>query len=548
DTGVCTFVNPSALGMLGCTSDELLGHDFGTVVRHARESGEELLGHDSPIHRSLTLGQRHRSGGEEMFVRGERSFPVELTVSPIITGATNNGADLAFHDVSEKRELARQLRFQALHDPLTGLINRRGFEDRLNELLASARDAARTHALCYLDLDQFKVVNDTCGHVAGDELLRQLTPLLRPCVRERDVIARLGGDEFGILLEDCGLETAAQIAQRLLDAIRGYRFAWHRRSFAVGASLGVVGITAGSQGPVSVLSAADAACYVAKEEGRNQIHVSFPNDVALIRRRGEMRWVGRLRQAIDQDQFDFHFQSIAALDRTAEPPCRHELLLRLRDSRGDLIPPGAFLPAAERYQLMPEIDAWVMDHALARIASLVARYPDVRDHRFGINLSGDSLRGEATAKRIEALLSSHSLDPRMLYFEITETVAIANLGAATELMRRLKALGCGLALDDFGSGMSSFAYLKHLPVDYLKIDGSFIKNVVDSRVDQAIVRAAQAIGREMGIAIIAEFVESPAIVETLRRMGIEYGQGYAISRPMPLQDFAPERRHGATAA
>ncbi len=433
-----------------------------------------------------------------------------------------------------RRRLARQLRHQALHDPLTGLLNRRGFEQRLSALLQSAH-AGRRHALCYLDLDHFKVINDACGHAAGDELLRRLPALLQPRLRRGDTIARLGGDEFAILLQDCALEQAAGIAGTLRDAIREFRFAWRYRNFPLGASIGVVGIGAARQGMVSVLGAADAACYVAKDQGPNQVHVSWPHDSAIVRRRGELRWVARLKTAIEESQFRLHSMSIAPL--AGGPPSHHELLLRLRDARGQLVLPGAFLPAAERYQLMPLIDQWVIARAAAMLGAAVARWPGLARQRFGINLSGESLRDPQLLEFVRGTLARHAVPPAMLYFEFTETAAIANLDAAAEFMRGLRALGCQLALDDFGSGMSSFSYLKRLPVDLLKIDGSFIRDVLHNPVDQAIVRAVLAVGAQVGIPTVAEYVETPAIRDYLRGAGVHYAQGHAIALPAPLEDF-----------
>ncbi|MBI2383950.1 MAG: EAL domain-containing protein [Gammaproteobacteria bacterium] len=535
--GKVSFVNPAATRLLGCAAEDVLGRDFNGVIRHTRDSGEEVLGHDSPIHRCLTEGRRYRSGNDDVFTCGGRSFPVDYSVSPIVTDESGEGAVLVFHDVSEKRSLAHQLQFQALHDPLTGLVNRRGFEARLSELLGNAKRENREHALLYLDLDHFKLVNDTCGHAAGDELLRQLPKVLQPLVRKHDAIARLGGDEFGILLQDCPLNDAARIAEAVRDAVKGFRFIWQYRTFTIGVSVGVVGVTAESQGLISVLGAADTACYVAKDQGPNNVHVSYPHDLAIIRRRGEMRWVARLKSALEEDRFTLYFQSIAAFDRPEERPAHHELLIRLLDNKGDVILPGAFIAAAERYQLMPSIDNWVLEHALRYVGEVVARSPHFQHHRFGINLSGESLRDARLLDTIRNLLKRHTVPPTMLYFEITETAAISNLGAAVEFMRGLKQLGCQLALDDFGSGMSSFSYLKHLPVDYLKIDGGFVKDILNSPVDQAIVRAINSVGQQMGIRTVAEFVENAAISNILREIGVNYGQGFGIARPQPLENF-----------
>jgi diguanylate cyclase (GGDEF)-like protein/PAS domain S-box-containing protein len=531
DVGACTFVNPAALQLLGCRSDELLGRDFSERVRHTRENGEELLGHDSPIHRCLTEGQRYHSGTDELFHCGGRSFPVELSVSPIRAG---QGAVLAFHDVTEKRGLQHQLLHQALHDPLTGLLNRRGFEKRSAELLERAQGDGRSHALCYLDMDQFKVVNDTCGHVAGDELLRQLPQVLRRALRGSDVIARLGGDEFAILLEDCSLEAAGQVARQVREQVRRFRFAWQHRHFPVDVSIGVVGITPNTHDVATVLAAADAACYVAKDEGASRVHVSYPHDIAIVRLRGEMRWVARLRRAIEDNHFCLHYQPIASLRTGAM--AHHELLVRLRD-KGGLVMPGAFLPAAERYHLMSGVDRWVVENALRTIGEVITTDPNWRGHRFGINLSGESLRSRELLGHIEQALVKSGAPPSSLYFEVTETVAVGNLAAAISFMQRMRELGCHMALDDFGSGMSSFSYLKHLPVDYLKIDGAFIKDVVKNKVDQCIVRAACAVAQELGIATVAEHVENAETLDVLRGMGIDYAQGYAIARPRPLEEF-----------
>ena len=546
--GTCTFVNPAAVRLLGIPVDELLGHAFDEKVRHTAEDGTDLIGHDSPIVHCLLNGQRYL-GANELFWRSPAAaVPVEYTVSPLLEDGRPAGAVLVFRDVSDKRALARQLQHQALHDPLTGLSNRRGFERRLTALLASARDQRREHALCYLDLDHFKIVNDTCGHAAGDELLRQLPGLLQPLVGDLESIARLGGDEFALVLEDCPLGQAACIAERVRDAIRDFRFTWQYRTFTIGASIGVVGVTAQSGGLISVLGAADAACYVAKDQGPNHVHVSYPHDLAIIRRRGEMRWVARIKTALEEGHFRLHYMSIARLGG-ADAPRHHELLLRLAEPKsGRLILPSQFLPAAERYQLMPQVDRWVIENALAALGSAARREPECREHRFGINLSGESLRDARLLSFIQDALDRHAVPPSMIYFELTETAAIANLGAAIEFIRGLKALGCELALDDFGSGMSSFAYLKQLPVDMLKIDGSFVKDLLTSPVDQAIVRAVQAVGTQMNILTIAEYVETDAIAEALRQMGIHFGQGHAIALARPLEEFPAQTRSFAATA
>jgi diguanylate cyclase (GGDEF)-like protein/PAS domain S-box-containing protein len=535
--GQCVFINPAATRLLGRRADELLGRDFHEAVRHTDENGQRIERADSPVQRCLREQERFRGAGEDLFWRDENtSFPVEYSVSPTVGEDNTVGAVLIFHDISDKRALAQQLRFQALHDPLTGLVNRRGFENRLQSLIASAKSQGHRHALCYLDLDQFKLVNDTCGHAAGDELLRQLPKVLQPLVRGNDTLARLGGDEFAVLLEDCPLEQAARIADSLRNAVRDFRFVWQYRTFTVGVSIGVVGIGPDSGTMVSVLSAADTACYVAKDQGTNNVHVSYPHDLAVIRRRGEMRWVARLKSALDENQFRLFFESVSACAARG-PANRHELLLRLLDSKGDVILPGAFIPAAERYQLMPQIDAWVVSNAMRFVAELLAIRPSLREHCFGINLSGDSLRHSELLDVIRNALRDSGLPPSMIYFEITETAAIANLGAALELMRGIKQLGCQLALDDFGSGMSSFSYLKNLPVDFIKIDGAFVRDILENPVDQSIVRAVNAVAQQLGLKTIAEYVENRAIFDCVKAMGVDYAQGHGLCLPRPLEDL-----------
>ncbi|HUP91698.1 MAG TPA: EAL domain-containing protein [Solimonas sp.] len=535
--GACSFLNPAAARMLGIDAAALLGRPFYAAIRHTREHGEAVSAEESPITRCLRENQRFRSTGDVFWRDGEHSVPVEYLVSPIVDGERNAGAVLIFHDVTDKRAMAHELHRQALHDPLTGLTNRRGFEMKLEELLDSAKAGGREHALCYMDLDHFKVVNDTCGHAAGDELLRQLPKVLHPLIRAGDTLARLGGDEFGVLLTDCPLSRATRIAENMREAIGDFRFVWQYRNFTVGVSIGVAAITAASNTALGVLGAADSACYVAKEKGKNNIHVSYPHDLAVIRRRGEMRWVTRLKTALEEDQFRLHYQSIADARDPQAAPNTHELLIRLIDGKGELILPGAFIPAGERYQLMPSIDAWVVQCALRHIGEHIVPNAALAQHCFGINLSGDSLRDTRLLETIGTSLKKYGVPPSRVFFEITETHAISNLGAAVEFMRELKRLGCQLALDDFGSGMSSFSYLKHLPVDFLKIDGSFVKDILENPVDLAIVKSINSVGQEMGIRTIAEFVENQAIYDCVREIGVDYAQGYAIMQVEPLEDF-----------
>ncbi len=447
------------------------------------------------------------------------------------------GAVMVFYDVSETRHTSHLLSYYASHDPVTGLVNRREFERRLVELLTNARGRGRHHALCYVDLDQFKLVNDTCGHAAGDKLLRQVSFLLSQKVRDADTLARLGGDEFGVLLEGCGLDEARRVSETLRGAIDDFHFVWETQVFDVGASIGLVPITPESAGPEDVLGQADAACYAAKEKGRNRIQVYQPGDTEFAHRHGQMRWISRLNRALEEDRFLLYAQTIAPLGRTEPRSASCEILLRLQDEEGRIVPPGAFIPAAERYNLMPAIDRWVVRSTLTVLSQLAREGGAHRTVRCNVNLSGASLCDERLLEFIREQLAVASVDPRLVCFEITETAAVENLDQASAFMVALHQSGCSFALDDFGTGMSSFGYLKNLPVDYLKISGKFVRNVGTSAVDRAMVDAINRIGHVMSVETIAEFVESGAVLEGLRQLGVDHGQGFAIGRPVPLQDW-----------
>ncbi|HEB67907.1 MAG TPA: GGDEF domain-containing response regulator [Gammaproteobacteria bacterium] len=427
------------------------------------------------------------------------------------------------------------IRHMAYHDSLTGLINRAEFEHRLHDAVERASHADGEHALLYIDLDQFKLVNDSCGHLAGDELLRRLTRHLRHTVRESDTLARLGGDEFGVLLMNCSLERAEQIARELLDRIREYRFVWEDRQFRVSASLGVVRIS-GEEDAQTLLSMADMACYAAKDRGRNRVHVYTTSDEELTRRRNELQWIQRLREAMTDGNLILYRQRIAALQGGTP---HHELLLRMRD--GDtIVGPGVFIPAAERYSLMPEIDRWVIARACRSLAAFHRQGGADRPHgALFINLSATSLSDDELIDFIDRQLAENAVAPGCLGFEITETAAIADFDYARHLIGELRRRGCKVALDDFGTGMSSFAYIKSLDVDFLKIDGSFVRQMLDDPIDATIVEMVHRIARMAGMQTIAEFVESNAIRERLQSLGVDFAQGYAIERPQPLDGVPP---------
>ncbi|WP_413439376.1 EAL domain-containing protein [Sulfuriferula sp. GW1] len=422
-----------------------------------------------------------------------------------------------------------KLSYQASHDMLTGLINRREFEVRLKRALFSAQHQDREHALCYMDLDQFKIVNDSCGHVAGDELLRQLTLHLQQEVRERDTLARLGGDEFGLLLENCPQDKALELAEIMRKTVEDFRFSVGEKNFMVGVSIGIVMINHESDNVVSLLTSADAACYAAKDHGRNRVHLYQMQDSELAQRRGEMQWVNRIQQAIAENRLQLYFQQIQPLQKQ-EQGLHVELLLRMIDESGQCILPMAFIPAAERYHLMPMLDRWVMENSFRLCEAYVA--PDGCElQTWAVNVSGASLCDAGFVQYLKSHLVDNPALAQTLCIEITETAAITNLGAANTFIQELKLLGCRFALDDFGSGLSSLNYLKNLNVDYLKIDGAFIKDMADDAIDLAMVEAINKIGHQMGLLTIAEFVDSERVLLKLKEIGVDFVQGNWIHKP-----------------
>ncbi len=489
---------------------------------------------DFPRHSML----RHKNGNE-FVIDGAASAIRDRTGRAI-------GSILVFRDVTQAHLLAQQLTWQATHDPLTGLANRREFERELAQLINSAKALGKHHALLYIDLDQFKVVNDTCGHVAGDELLRQLATILGQRLRGSDILARLGGDEFGVLLEGCPGEQARRIANNLLDAVRDFRFAWLDKVFEIGLSVGLVAIDSDSHDVANILSAADEACYTAKDNGRNRVHVYHPNDHDVVQRHGEMRWIARIGSALEDKRFRLYYQTISPLAVPATA-AYYEILLRMLDEEGNVVLPMAFIPAAERYRMMPSIDRWVIRTLFN------TQGPSLRDHvdQFdgttrplcAINLSGTSIGDDSFRDFVQDQIIIHRIPPEAICFEVTETAAITNLNKASRFMHELKDLGCRFALDDFGTGMSSFAYLKHLPVDFLKIDGSFVSDMAHDPVDFALVEAINRIGHVLGIHTVAESAESEVILEKLRDLGVDYVQGSVIHAPEMLLKFP--KQHGS---
>lgn len=525
--GRIDYLNPVALRLTGWRVEEVAGRPIESLMRIAGEHSGQEIAH--PVTQCLRENRIVELPPHSVLsCTGGHSLPIADSAAPIHDrqGCTI-GAVMVFHDVTYARQLERELSYHASHDALTGLCNRRQFEVLLEQALQDAVTEGREHALCYLDLDQFKVVNDTCGHGAGDELLRQIGACLSAVLRDSDVLARLGGDEFGVLLYGCAPRRAYGIADELRNVIREFRFSHREHRFQVGASVGVVSIGAGSGSVAELLSAADVACYAAKERGRNRVHVYQPDDRELQARRGEMRLVSRINGALQEGRFQLFAQDIVGLSSTCGTAHR-ELLVRLADHDDRLLPPMSFIPAAERYDLMPSVDRWVVASACRLLAE---RGSQQGDEVWAINLSGRSLCEEAFLEYVMRTVRESGVEPERLCFEITETAAIANLGRATRFMNVMHGMGCRFALDDFGSGLSSFGYLKQLPVDYLKIDGAFVRDMAEDPIDYAMVDAINRIGHVMGIRTIAEFVEDDAVLEALRGLGVDYAQGYWIAAP-----------------
>jgi len=536
--GHVRIMNPNAEMLTGWPAAEAQNKSIDHVFRVIDELNHNLF--INPLGNVLATGEMLSSSESETLInRDGREFGIEHSVAPI-TGFSGEilGLIIIFRDVTETRALAKQLVHQATHDNLTGLVNRREFEIRLEHAFLNVRADNIEYALCFMDLDQFKLINDTCGHNAGDELLRQISTVLQQSVRRTDTLSRLGGDEFGVLLESCSLQKAEQIAQILLRTINDFRFSWQGQSFDIGVSIGVAPITAVTANISELLSAADTACYLAKDKGRNRIHVYHPDDNELEQHRGEVQWVQRINEALEKDNFILYYQTIISLNEENTAPNHYEILVRMINDIGDLIPPMAFIPAAERYKLMPHIDQWVVHHSLLEINHIYQESGDAyKKCIFTINISGQSLSANDFANYILNKIIEYKIEPTAICFEITETAAIANMSNAVNFITKLKKAGCRFALDDFGSGLSSFSYLKTLPVDYLKIDGSFVRDICDDTTDRAFVESITQIAHVMHIETIAEFVEGREILSELRNIGVDYAQGYYISTPAPLSTF-----------
>lgn len=542
--GLVDYMNPVAEDLTGWRIDEARGNPLAGVYRVVHDESRNQI-----VYRVGDVSARAEAEGRPILLqhRAGNEFAVRDCCSPIRDSAgAVVGMIVVFHDVSQLREMEQQLSWQATHDVLTGLANRREFERRLAKLLESAKGEEVHHALLYLDLDNFKTVNDTCGHAAGDEFLRQLTKVMQSRMRASDTLARLGGDEFGALLESCPLEQAVRIANAIRDTVRDFRFVWTAKSFSVGVSIGLVPLDARSGTTARVLAAADASCYEAKNKGRDRVQVHRPQDRRFTQRTGELQMISQINQAFEAGNFRLFRQAIIPLHGDSHQQPHYEVLVRMIDASGNVLPPMAFMPAAERYNLLTSVDRWVITTLVEFLAEEVAAGRIPRDLEqleaggfYTVNLSGASMSDNSFPGFLRALLTEHALPRGLLCFEVTETTAIANLNKAAELMHELKALGCTFALDDFGIGMSSFAYLKYLPVNYLKIDGTFVKDMAVDQMDYAIVEAINRIAHILGMRTVAEFVEDEITLGKLQGLGVDFAQGFFIAKPESIGGAAP---------
>lgn len=531
--GEIVYLNPVAERLIGCTTEQAVRLELKDVfkVYNVKTRIEERNPISICLEKGIMLGpMQHRlyrpETGDEIHIKD--------SVAPIRNNDGGiSGTVMVFHDETEARKLEERLSYQATHDALTGLTNRTEFESYLVKVINNI-DENSEHALCYLDLDQFKVINDTCGHMAGDQLLQNITNLLLQRIRKNeDALARLGGDEFVLLIENCSIEQASKVANQICQAVQEYRYVYDGNPFAVGISIGVVPLNRNTHDYQEVISKADAACFMAKEKGRNRVHVYLPDDEELLQRHGEMQVLSGIADAFDNGRFHLFYQPIVSMNDADNLTKHYEILLRMKDSDDNWMSPGYFLPAAERYNMAPMIDRWVIKETL----SWLQRHPE---HLFqlrscSINLSGVSLNDAELFNYILEQFENTRVPAKKICFEITETSAITHLAGATSLISQLRELGCQTALDDFGSGMSSFAYLKNFPIDYLKIDGIFVKDMLSDPIDDAMVKSINDIGHILGLTTIAEYVENEEIFARLREIGVDKAQGYYLAKPQPIE-------------
>ncbi len=534
--GMVDYLNPVAQKLTGWNLSEAYGQPVSRLYQVIDINSDKPL--HNPVDRCLLEKRNVVYPGDRYLVhRNGTKVAVHDSAAPILNRDEElNGAILVFRDLTHLRDVEREMLHLASHDPVTGLINRREFEGRVVEAIQTGHEDGRSHALAHLDLDRFKLVNDTCGHAAGDQMIQQVASVITQSLRERDALARLGADEFGILFEDCPPERSRELLDEIAARLRDYRFSWQDRIYTTTFSGGLLPIDADSTDVASVLSAADAACHVAKEGGGDRTHVYQPGDTTLAERYGEMQWISRIHKAFDEDRFFLFRQRIEPLDPDSDEPKLTELFVRIQGEDGKMIEPGKFIPAAEKFGLISAIDRWVLKTTLAQLA---AANGSAVNQRFAINVSGQSLSEAGFLDFVVRQFELTQVPPKRIHFEITETTAIGDLPNAMRFISVLKEMGCAFVLDDFGKGLSSFSYLKNLAVDYLKIDGEFVRNLTTDPIQAALVGSIHEIGRVMGLRTIAESVEDKETLEALRVIGVDYVQGFYFSKPRLLESLVP---------
>ena len=538
--GQVEYLNPMAEQLTGWVNEIARGLSISRVFCLFDEDSRDSV--EGPVSQCILTAKTIKSGKDYVIRRHDgEMFSIQYSVSPIKNEeGIPLGVIIVFTDVTETRKLERKVTYQATHDSLTGLISRREFEVQVDHMLNTISAESESHVLCCLNVDQFKLINDTCCHDAGDKMLVELTAVLRSCLRDTDVLARIGGDEFGVVLRSCSLQDAVAIVDTILMAVRKMNTTGSDSGLDTSVSIGVVSMGKESASVTSVMSAADLACYAAKDLGGNRLHVYESGDQELARRHTEMQWVSKLAAAIEADRLVLYCQEIVPVGQVTGAGSHFEVLVRMLDVNGEIVPPDVFLPAAERYHMITNLDRWVVSHCFAWYAKNIAVINAGHLEAISINLSGSSVTNNGFMQYIKNEMLKYEVDPRKICFEITETAAIENMSSAVEFISKLKKIGCRFSLDDFGSGLSSFAYLKNLPVDYLKIDGSFVRNMESDAVDCAMVSAIHQLGSLVGIKTIAEFVENKEILKKLEEIGVDYAQGYGISRPVPLDSMVIE--------
>ena len=531
---IVVMMNPIAEQLVGWSSNEAIGQKISDVFNVINEKTLETVA--CPIARCIESDTVILLESDTNLIRRDGTqVAIDDSAAPIHNAACEIvGAILVFRDITNERKLQQKLTYQASHDTLTGLVNRYEFELRTTNAFTFSQSEQRTHSIAFLDLDQFKIVNDTCGHAAGDELLRQLAKMLAGPIRNHDTLARLGGDEFAILLEDCDINNAVKVCDKIRQEIKNYRFVWDDQYFELGVSIGIAILDENCESVANALSNADSACYKAKESGRNCVKVF--NEKGSNRQRNYMQWASRITEAIDENRLHLYIQPIISLTDNSNNASHCEVLVRLLDRDNNLILPGAFLPAAERYNLIHSIDCYVVSKACEAYSEKLFGDVPVDKHTISINLSGQSMGAKEVLTCIRSSMEKYLVPPEVLCFEITETAAMSNMSEALDFINELKSLGCRFALDDFGSGLSSYGYLQNIPVDFVKIDGRFVKDMVSNPIDAAMVKSINEIAHLMDKKTIAEFVENTEIADMLREMGVDYVQGWGFGNPVPIKE------------